>query len=471
MPATDGHGVGDVGVGGEEAAEAHDADQDGQPDLEPLERAELPAEAGIGVGLLERHEPPQHDQRDDADQADQQEQQPPAVALAEPRGERDADDIGHGQAGHDHRDRPAPLGRSDQGGGDDGRNAEEGAVGQACREPGHQHGAVVRGDEGREVGDAEEEHESQGQILPRHPGADGGQHRRADDDAEGVGRDQVAGLRGADVQALLHLLEQAHHGEFGGADAESAHGQGNDGKGKMAGAGFWRGRGLLWWLSFVCFSGRFRGGRQEDCGILNLMCSTSRARPVFPGAHRDARPPPFSPTAARRPRLGGVTGLINVVGGAVVDSLAEPARLLVARRTAPPQFAGMWEFPGGKVEPGETPSRRLQRELLEELGVTVRLGAELPASSASGWPLNERAAMRVWFAELADGEPRPLQDHDELRWIDVRNREDGAGPAVDPGRLPHCRGAPGHPGAAGCSTMNRMPVENPGRTYRAKQRQ
>ncbi len=110
-----------------------------------------------------------------------------------------------------------------------------------------------------------------------------------------------------------------------------------------------------------------------------------------------------------------------------MDSLAEPARLLVARRTAPPQFAGMWEFPGGKVESGETPEQALQRELLEELGVTVRLGAELPASSASGWPLNERAAMRVWFAELADGEPHPLQDHDELRWIDVADREDVLG--------------------------------------------
>jgi 8-oxo-dGTP diphosphatase len=122
-----------------------------------------------------------------------------------------------------------------------------------------------------------------------------------------------------------------------------------------------------------------------------------------------------------------VTGLISVVGGAVLDSLAEPARLLVARRTAPPQFAGMWEFPGGKVEPGETPGQALHRELFEELGIAVRLGAELAASSAAGWPLNERAAMRVWFAELSDGEPHPLQDHDELRWIDVRNREEVLG--------------------------------------------
>ena len=110
-----------------------------------------------------------------------------------------------------------------------------------------------------------------------------------------------------------------------------------------------------------------------------------------------------------------------------MDSLAEPGRLLVARRTAPPQFAGMWEFPGGKVEPGETAEQALHRELHEELGVRVRLGAELEAASAAGWPLNERAAMRVWFAELVEGEPRPLEDHDALCWIDLRNREEVLG--------------------------------------------
>lgn len=112
-----------------------------------------------------------------------------------------------------------------------------------------------------------------------------------------------------------------------------------------------------------------------------------------------------------------MTELINVVGGAVVDSLAHPRTLLVARRTAPPQFAGLWEFPGGKVDPGETPEQALHRELSEELGVEVVLGPELPAAQPAGWPLNPKAAMRVWFAELAAGTPRPLQDHDELRWV------------------------------------------------------
>jgi 8-oxo-dGTP diphosphatase len=81
----------------------------------------------------------------------------------------------------------------------------------------------------------------------------------------------------------------------------------------------------------------------------------------------------------------------------------------------------MWEFPGGKVESGESPEQALHRELLEELGVEVRLGGELEGGSAAGWPLNDRAVMRVWFAELVDGEPRPLQDHDELRWINLGN--------------------------------------------------
>ncbi|WP_248761736.1 (deoxy)nucleoside triphosphate pyrophosphohydrolase [Pseudarthrobacter sp. SSS035] len=119
-----------------------------------------------------------------------------------------------------------------------------------------------------------------------------------------------------------------------------------------------------------------------------------------------------------------MSGLIQVVGGAIVDSLANPARMLVARRTAPEQFAGLWEFPGGKVDAGEKCEAALHRELREELGVEVRLGPELPSGTAAGWRLNERASMRVWFAEISDGDPQPLEDHDQLRWISTTNRDE-----------------------------------------------
>lgn len=115
--------------------------------------------------------------------------------------------------------------------------------------------------------------------------------------------------------------------------------------------------------------------------------------------------------------------MIKVVGAAIVDSLEAPAHLLAARRTAPPQFAGMWEFPGGKVEEGEDAETALHRELSEELGISVRLGQELPSGEPAGWPLNDRAAMRVWFAEVLHGKPEALQDHDELRWVALDGAE------------------------------------------------
>ncbi|NTW38798.1 MAG: (deoxy)nucleoside triphosphate pyrophosphohydrolase [Cellulomonadaceae bacterium] len=108
-----------------------------------------------------------------------------------------------------------------------------------------------------------------------------------------------------------------------------------------------------------------------------------------------------------------------VVAVALVDDLDAPRRLLSARRSKPVNLAGRWEFPGGKADHGETPEQAVHREVLEELGVTVTLGAEVRGPDAAGWRISDRYVMRLWAATLLAGEPQPLVEHDELRWLDA----------------------------------------------------
>lgn len=103
-------------------------------------------------------------------------------------------------------------------------------------------------------------------------------------------------------------------------------------------------------------------------------------------------------------------GALQVTAGI----LRRGGRVLIARRRMTRRMGGMWEFPGGKVEPGETPEDALRRELREELGIEVRVGALLQAvEHRYDWGAIRLVAYEV---EILRGEPEPL-DHDDLAWV------------------------------------------------------
>ena len=95
-----------------------------------------------------------------------------------------------------------------------------------------------------------------------------------------------------------------------------------------------------------------------------------------------------------------------VVGAVIVDSLADPTRVLATRRTRPAELKGRWEFPGGKVESGESAEDALVREVQEELDVTLMLGEELSPAGAT-WPISDRFSLRLFWAEIFVGTLTP----------------------------------------------------------------
>jgi 8-oxo-dGTP diphosphatase len=89
-------------------------------------------------------------------------------------------------------------------------------------------------------------------------------------------------------------------------------------------------------------------------------------------------------------------------------------RVLACERSAPPEVAGRWEFPGGKVEPGESDAAALARECAEELGVRVRVGARVGPDV----PLaHGRAVLRVFRVDLVDGDVPQALEHAAMRWL------------------------------------------------------
>lgn len=126
-----------------------------------------------------------------------------------------------------------------------------------------------------------------------------------------------------------------------------------------------------------------------------------------------------------------------VVGAAILDDPLHPTHLYVAQRAYPQALAGLWEFPGGKLEPGESPRPGLQRECAEELGVIIRVLDEVPALTENGWPLDNGAFMRVFTAAVAHGGyPMHQEGHMAARWMPLNQPQALLGLAWIPADLP-----------------------------------
>ncbi len=104
----------------------------------------------------------------------------------------------------------------------------------------------------------------------------------------------------------------------------------------------------------------------------------------------------------------------------VAAALIRDGAVLAARRSYPPAVAGQWEFPGGKVAPGETDAEALGRELTEELGVDATvLGGQVGPDIG----LDVELVLRL-YAVTAVGEPVIAGSHDALRWVSAADLDD-----------------------------------------------
>jgi 8-oxo-dGTP diphosphatase len=120
----------------------------------------------------------------------------------------------------------------------------------------------------------------------------------------------------------------------------------------------------------------------------------------------------------------------------VAGALIRDGQLLVAQRARPPELAGLWELPGGKVTPGESDTQGLARELREELGVDVTVGARVGADVT----LSAAMVLRAYRVHLTGG-TIAAHDHRALRWVSVGELQELAWVPADTAWLPDLKAA------------------------------
>lgn len=125
--------------------------------------------------------------------------------------------------------------------------------------------------------------------------------------------------------------------------------------------------------------------------------------------------------------MTGPDRMLLVVAVALVDS---DGRVLLAQRPAGKNLAGLWEFPGGKLQPGETPEAALVRELREELGIDVRESCLAPLTFASHAYQDFHLLMPLYACRRWVGTPRPIEGQ-QLAWVRPTRLSDYPMPPAD----------------------------------------
>jgi 8-oxo-dGTP diphosphatase len=128
-----------------------------------------------------------------------------------------------------------------------------------------------------------------------------------------------------------------------------------------------------------------------------------------------------------------MTKIVLVAACALVDV---DGRILLAQRPEGKSMAGLWEFPGGKVETGEHPEETLIRELGEELGIEVNEACLAPLTFASHAYEDFHLLMPLYICRRWEGTPRG-RENQALKWVRTLRLRDYPMPAADEPLIPH----------------------------------
>ncbi|MCX7322252.1 MAG: (deoxy)nucleoside triphosphate pyrophosphohydrolase [Hyphomicrobiales bacterium] len=128
--------------------------------------------------------------------------------------------------------------------------------------------------------------------------------------------------------------------------------------------------------------------------------------------------------------------LVLVVAAALIDP---DGRVLIAQRPEGKTLAGLWEFPGGKLEPGERPEAALIRELHEELGITVQEACLAPLTFASHAYDDFHLLMPLYICRRWEG-LAVSKEGQNLKWVRPNKLRDYPMPAADIPLIPHLTG-------------------------------